>query len=67
MSPLSHYERCGRRLRDAIFCPRCGQCLCSFACLDVHIAGHQGPDSVARQLDEARRCVRLLEGPVLGE
>ena len=43
MSDFSHCQRCGRRLRDAMFCPACRQCLCSFACLDEHMAQHRAP------------------------
>jgi hypothetical protein len=31
---------CGRKLRDAIFCPRCGDRLCCSSCLDLHLALH---------------------------
>jgi hypothetical protein len=54
MSYRSHCQQCGRRLRDAIFCPRCGQFLCSWRCLDEHeekhlrlAAGPQGPVETA--------------------
>lgn len=43
MSDFTHCQRCGRKLRDVIFCPACRQCLCSFACLDEHMAGHRAP------------------------
>lgn len=31
---------CGGRLRDAIFCPWCGECLCSCRCVDRHLVQH---------------------------
>ncbi len=40
MSYRTHCQQCGRRLRDAIFCPRCGQFLCSGLCLDEHVDKH---------------------------
>jgi hypothetical protein len=40
MSSLSHCQQCGRRLRDAYFCPLCGQSQCCFACLDEHFIRH---------------------------
>lgn len=43
MAVFSHCQHCGRRSRDVIFCPGCGQCLCSVACLDEHIAHHGAP------------------------
>ncbi len=43
MSVFSHCQRCGRKLRDSLYCPGCGQWLCSFACLDEHVAEHRAP------------------------
>jgi hypothetical protein len=40
MSYRTHCQQCGKRLRDAIFCPRCGQFLCSGTCLDDHAEKH---------------------------
>jgi hypothetical protein len=31
---------CGRRLRNAVFCPICGSSLCSWVCYIKHIAEH---------------------------
>ena len=39
---------CGRKLRDAIFCPHCGDRLCCSSCLDLHSALH-----VATTVDHA--------------
>ena len=54
MSHCTHCQQCGRRLRDAIFCRRCGQFLCSGPCLDEHAENHlrttstpQGPVETA--------------------
>ncbi len=57
MSVFSHCQQCGRRLRDAIFCPGCGQCLCSFACLDGHIAQHGAP--TATPVDPIKSAVAI--------
>ena len=38
MPELKHCHECGRRLRNVMFCPHCGQWLCSSACLDAHAA-----------------------------
>ena len=48
MSKRSHCQQCGRRLRDAIFCPRCGQFLCSGPCLDEHEVAASAFDGDAR-------------------
>jgi hypothetical protein len=34
-------EYCGRKLRDAIFCPQCGDRVCCSSCLDLHLALHE--------------------------
>ncbi len=60
MSVFSHCQQCGRRLRDAIFCPGCGQCLCSFACLDEHIARHGAP--TATPIDPIQPAI-VIEPP----
>ena len=41
MSAFSHCIHCGRRLRDAIFCPECGMSTCSWTCQAQHAAGHE--------------------------
>jgi hypothetical protein len=33
---------CGRRLRNAVFCPLCGSSLCSWECHIKHSAAHSG-------------------------
>ncbi len=43
MSEFSHCQHCGRRLRDVIFCPVCGEWVCSATCLDEHMSQHLGP------------------------
>ncbi len=54
MASRSHCEQCGRRMRDAVFCSRCRQFLCSGSCLDEHEEKHlrlkaarQGPEGTA--------------------
>jgi hypothetical protein len=51
MSDFNHCRQCGRRLRDVIFCPRCGECLCSGHCLNAHASGHR--ESMATAADRA--------------
>ena len=40
MSAFSHCQQCGRRLRDAVFCPECSHSMCCCTCLDAHRAQH---------------------------
>ena len=40
MSLFSHCVECGRKLRNAFFCPRCGRPACSLNCMDHHAARH---------------------------
>jgi hypothetical protein len=40
MPDFNHCRQCGRELLNTIFCPQCEHCLCSYPCLDEHIAGH---------------------------
>lgn len=75
MSNRSHCQQCGQRLRDAIFCPRCGQFLCSGRCLDEHRSQHLRltaaadalVETVARDaaLQEVRRTT-VGANPVIG-
>jgi hypothetical protein len=63
MSVFTHCHQCGRKLRDAVFCPRCGQCLCSFACLDEHVAQHGAPtETPADPIKSAIVIESLREG-----
>lgn len=32
---------CLKKLHNAVFCPRCGKCLCSWTCYQKHSARHQ--------------------------
>lgn len=67
MSDFSHCQRCGRRLRDAIFCPACRQCLCSFACLDTHMAEHRAPTATSGDpIEPAGAIDPLPEGREIG-
>ena len=34
---------CGRRLRNAVFCPCCGKALCSWVCFQNHCSKHAMP------------------------
>jgi hypothetical protein len=40
MSNASHCLVCGRRLRNAVFCPFCAASLCCSACFRRHLAQH---------------------------
>ncbi len=40
MSHLTYCAECGRKLRDAFFCPRCEQCTCSCRCFEAHLMAH---------------------------
>lgn len=40
MGNFSHCQQCGRKLRDAIFCPRCSASLCSRRCFVAHLEQH---------------------------
>jgi hypothetical protein len=40
MSSYSHCVECNQRLRNAFFCPRCGEAACSWRCYEKHRAGH---------------------------
>lgn len=60
MSVFIHSQQCGRRLRDVIFCRGCGQCLCSFACLDEHISQHGAP--TATPIDPSKPAI-VIEPP----
>jgi hypothetical protein len=42
MSSFSHCVECNQPLRNAFFCPRCGEAACSWICYDKHRARH-GP------------------------
>jgi hypothetical protein len=42
MLDFSFCQECQRRLRDAIFCPWCGQSSCSWKCHVQHVARHAG-------------------------
>jgi hypothetical protein len=47
---------CGRKLRDALFCPRCGERLCCSSCLDLHLAAilkHPNATGPPRQENES--------------
>jgi hypothetical protein len=35
-----HCQECGRQLRDAFFCHRCGRSMCSWHCLEKHATRH---------------------------
>jgi hypothetical protein len=41
MPSYSHCLECNRQLRDAVFCLRCGQSLCSWKCLGQHEGRHE--------------------------
>jgi hypothetical protein len=40
MSSYSHCVECNRRLRNAWFCPHCGEAACSWSCYDKHRSHH---------------------------
>lgn len=46
MAGYSHCIECGRRLRNAFFCPNCPQAACSPDCLGKHSARHQAAAAV---------------------
>jgi hypothetical protein len=68
MSAFSHCIHCGRRLRDAIFCPECGMSTCSWACQAQHAASHEREaaaaqpawDSLGGLMAEREESVRTL-------
>jgi hypothetical protein len=39
-SDESRCARCGKRLRNAVFCPSCNRALCCWACLHAHLEDH---------------------------
>jgi len=43
MSAFSNCVQCGRRLRDAVFCPECGLSTCSWKCHVQHTVAHEHP------------------------
>jgi hypothetical protein len=47
MSGFSHCLECGRKLRDAVFCPQCGGGLCSRECLAKHAERHRAVPEAA--------------------
>ena len=48
MQDFDHCRQCGRELLNTIFCSQCEQCLCSYRCLDEHIAGRVLRPTAAR-------------------
>jgi hypothetical protein len=67
MSEFTHCRECGRRLRDAIFCPRCRQWLCSGACLDEHGFQHGAVVGTARDVPFVMvREITIGESPTAG-
>jgi hypothetical protein len=52
MIGFSHCGLCGRRLRNAYFCPECGQSLCGSRCFDEHVATHLGGPQALLQLEQ---------------
>jgi hypothetical protein len=41
MAGFNDCAQCGRKLRNALFCPDCGQAVCSSRCFDEHEATHR--------------------------
>lgn len=41
MSAANHCPQCGCALRNAVFCPECGQMFCSWKCYQKHGREHR--------------------------
>jgi uncharacterized membrane protein YvbJ len=48
MAAFSHCIQCGRRLRDAVFCPQCGMSACCWKCQAQHAVGHKNSAATAQ-------------------
>ena len=48
---------CGRRLRDAVFCQRCGSSLCSWECYNKHRGERFARQSSKRDSDGLRAAM----------
>jgi hypothetical protein len=61
VSNFSHCAHCGRKLRNAFFCPQCGQPSCSRSCLANHMGRHSAEDrrytSIIGERDRTREAL----------
>jgi hypothetical protein len=46
-------QQCGRKLRDAIFCPLCGRLLCCWTCFEQHASVHSSDLPASRPMPKA--------------
>jgi len=54
-------QQCGRKLRDAIFCPLCGQLLCCWKCFEQHATDHSADSTAVRTAQVSPRATSTRE------
>ena len=65
MSAFSHCAECGRKLRDAVFCPGCRSVFCSWKCQLLH-SKREATSAVSGTSVACQSATKPLELPVPG-